>query len=92
MPWGKWKRVRVSLLPDDYLSFLTTLPMLRTEQWTWLWDSILSELRFRGLRADIVDNEEMGGEVPAPVAIQEELEMDEPAKLKAKRGYRFDRS
>lgn len=55
MPWGKYKNVRIRLIPDDYLSFLTELPMMKQKQWKWLKDSLDSELRFRGLRADLAD-------------------------------------
>jgi hypothetical protein len=39
--------------PDDYLSFLTTLNLIRDPKWTWLRDSLLAELSFRGLKAEL---------------------------------------
>ncbi|HEX8797912.1 MAG TPA: hypothetical protein VF772_04825 [Terriglobales bacterium] len=47
MPWGKYKGTRVRLPPDAYLSFLTTTFIMQSEQWTWLRDSVLAELRYR---------------------------------------------
>ena len=58
MAFGKYKGVRVRLLPDDYLSFLTTLPMLQEERWRWLWDSVIAELKFRELRYDLAHTED----------------------------------
>jgi hypothetical protein len=54
-------------VPDDYLSFLTTLPFMKAERWRWLRDSIVAELKFRGLRYDLVDTEDVtvDPEVPA---------------------------
>lgn len=67
MPWGKYKGVRIRLIPDGYLSFLTTLPLLFDRKWKWLKDSLDSELRFRGLRADLA-----GTPDPPPQEIKEE--------------------
>jgi len=50
MPWGKWKGVQISLLPNDYISFLTTTSILDDPRWNWLKQSLLAELRHRGLR------------------------------------------
>ena len=67
MPWGRYKGVRVRLLPDDYLSWLTTLPMMRTEKWKWLWDSIIAELKFRGLKYELAETVEPVIEIPEEV-------------------------
>lgn len=53
IPFGKYKGVRIRLLPDDYLSFLTTLNLIRDPKWKWLLDSLLAELSFRGLNAEL---------------------------------------
>ena len=53
MPWGKYKGVRIRLIPDHYLSWLTTLPQMRVPEWKWLYTSVLAELRSRDLRADL---------------------------------------
>jgi len=50
MPWGKYKGVRISLIPNPYLSFLTTTHVMTAPEWAWLKDSLLAELRHRGLR------------------------------------------
>jgi uncharacterized protein (DUF3820 family) len=60
MPFGKYKGVRVRLIPDDYLSWLTSTKTLMAptggvDRWGWLRESLLAELRFRGLRADLAD-------------------------------------
>jgi uncharacterized protein (DUF3820 family) len=55
MPFGKYKGVRVRLLPDAYLSFLTTLPFLAKPCWLWLRSSVVAELHARGLRGDLAD-------------------------------------
>jgi uncharacterized protein (DUF3820 family) len=65
MPFGKYKGVRIRLIPDDYLSWLTTAPMMRTPQWNWLWDSLISELKYRGLNYEQAATEDPP--VPAPV-------------------------
>lgn len=57
-PFGKYKGVRIRLIPDDYLSWLTTAPMMRTSQWKWLWDSVISELKFRGLKYELAETDE----------------------------------
>ena len=49
MPFGKWKGVRIRLLPDDYLSWLTTTDLIKAPKWKWLRDSLISELEFRGM-------------------------------------------
>lgn len=46
IPFGQYKGVRIRLLPDDYLSWLTTF--LVDPNWHWLRESVLAELRFRG--------------------------------------------
>lgn len=53
MPWGRYKGVRIRLLPDDYLSWLTTAEILRAPQWKWLWESLAAELKFRGLKHEL---------------------------------------
>jgi len=58
MPWGKYKGVRIRLIPDSYLSWLTTAPMLMDPKWWWLKESLRAELRFRGLREDLADTED----------------------------------
>lgn len=55
IPFGKYKGVRVRLLPDDYLSFLTTISLMKAPQWRWLKDSVIAELKFRGMRYDLAD-------------------------------------
>lgn len=67
MPWGRFRGVRIRLIPDDYLSWLCTTPMLRDEaRWKWLRDSVISELKFRGLRYDLAETDEPGVEIPEP--------------------------
>ncbi len=68
MPWGKFKGVRIRLLPDDYLSWLTTLELLRDHRWKWLKDSLISELKFRRLRYDLADTPD-----PEPIEIEEQI-------------------
>ncbi len=54
IPFGKHKGTRIRLLPDSYLSWLTIFsPVMSQPQWRWLRDSVLAELKFRGLRADL---------------------------------------
>jgi uncharacterized protein (DUF3820 family) len=67
MPWGKFRGVRIRLLPDSYLSWLTTAPMMRDPQWRWLWESLIAELKWRGLRYDLAHTEEPVVDVPLPV-------------------------
>lgn len=76
IPFGKYKGVRIRLLPDDYLSWLTTAPMMKTAQWKWLWDSLIAELKFRGL------NYEMAATEDPVVVIPEEPVMPIRRKLK----------
>jgi len=64
MPWGKYRGVRVRLLPDDYCSFLTTLPLMRDPKWRWLWDSLIAELKFRGLNYEQAATEDPVVEIP----------------------------
>lgn len=63
MPWGKFKGVRIRLLPDDYVSWLTTTDIVKAAQWRWLKDSLIAELKFRGLRYDLAETKD-----PEPVA------------------------
>lgn len=83
IPFGKYKGVRIRLLPDDYLSFLTSIALMQDPKWKWLKDSVLSELRFRGLRADLADAPDIPGANDS--ALQEFLRppaSDEPMQLK----------
>ena len=79
IPFGKYKGVRIRLLPDAYLSWLTTAPMLRDQKWWWLKESLIAELRFRGLRHDLADTPDQPAAEPAPL-------------VKASRKFRFDES
>jgi uncharacterized protein (DUF3820 family) len=88
MPWGKFKGVRISLVPDDYLSFLTTTCILSDPKWDWLRESLLAELRHRGLRvegAEGGDPEER--EANGTVQIQSALILNSP---RPRRAYCFD--
>ena len=58
IPFGRYKGCRIRLLPDSYLSFLTTLPMLKQENWHWLWESLIAELKFRGLKYDLAGTDD----------------------------------
>jgi uncharacterized protein (DUF3820 family) len=58
MPFGKWKGVRIRLIPDAYLSWLTTFKPMWKPEWRWLCDSLVSELKFRGLRFDLAATED----------------------------------
>ena len=73
IPFGKYKGVRIRLLPDDYLSFLTSIALMQDPKWKWLKDSILSELRSRGLREDLADTPD-----PAPATFSEPPIIPEP--------------
>jgi uncharacterized protein (DUF3820 family) len=53
IPFGKWKGCQLRLIPDDYLSWLTTAPMIWEPQWSWLRESLIAELKFRGMRYDL---------------------------------------
>lgn len=64
MPFGKWKGVRIRLLPVDYLSWLTTSDIMKDPKWGWLKESLIAELRFRGLSFDLA-----GTEDPAPKVV-----------------------
>ena len=66
IPFGKYKGVRIRLLPDDYLSFLTTTNLIRAAQWRWLKDSVIAELRFRGFREDLALTLEQETAMPVP--------------------------
>lgn len=66
IPWGKYKGVRIRLLPDDYLSWLTTLPLVRHEKWKWLYDSLIAELKFRGLKYELAATEDPVVETAEP--------------------------
>lgn len=60
MPWGKYRGVRMAHIPDAYLSWLAGLPWLAEEssKWWWLRASIVKEMGARGLRAEVVEEEE----------------------------------
>jgi uncharacterized protein (DUF3820 family) len=73
VPFGKYKGVRIRLLPDAYLSWLTTAPMLSDPKWWWLKESLLAELRFRGLRQDLADTEDPVIEIEEPPETDERL-------------------
>lgn len=66
VPFGKYKGVRIRLLPDDYLSWLTTAPMMQESKWRWLLDSLIAELKFRGLKYELALTAD-----PLPVEIPE---------------------
>jgi len=53
IPFGKYKGCRLRLLPDSYLSFLTGLKLMRDPKWGWLMQSVIAELKWRGLRYDL---------------------------------------
>ena len=53
IPFGKHKGTRIRLLSDSYLSFLTTTFVMTSPEWRWLRDSLIAELDYRGLRADL---------------------------------------
>jgi uncharacterized protein (DUF3820 family) len=73
MPWGKYRGLRIRLLPDDYLSWLTTSVMMTEQRWWWLRVSVLAELKHRGLHwegaalADVVAAE---AEQPATFGVR----------------------
>lgn len=75
MPWGKFKGIRIRLIPVEYLSWLTTTTIMTAPQWRWLRDSILSELRFQGLNVEAIEAE-MIAPAPEPVV---ETETDQVA-------------
>ena len=77
MPFGKHRGVRIRLLPDDYVSWLSTASLLKDPSWAWLKESLIAELKFRGLRADLADTVEP--------------EIAEPAKPRLpRRAYRLN--
>ena len=63
---GRYKGCRVRTLPDDYLSFLTSLDLMKDPKWKWLLTSVLKEMEFRGLRADLAITNEPEIDIPAP--------------------------
>jgi uncharacterized protein (DUF3820 family) len=67
IPFGKYKGVRIRLLPDDYLSWLTTAAMMRDPKWKWLYDSLIAELKFRGLNWEMAATEDPAVEIPDEV-------------------------
>lgn len=68
IPFGKrWKGVEVRNVPSDYLSYLTGWEGFADPQWGWLKESVIAELKFRGMVVDFVDPEpSMQIELPAP--------------------------
>jgi hypothetical protein len=68
MPFGKYKGVRIRLLPDAYLSWLSSFAALKDPSWWWLKESLHAELRFRGLREDLADTAEPEPIEPKPAA------------------------
>lgn len=58
MPWGKYKGWLVRALPDDYLMFLSSTFVMTEEQWKWLRDSLLSEMKFRGMGTEFLKRED----------------------------------
>lgn len=64
IPFGKYKGVRVRIIPDDYLSWLMTAKMMKDPRWTWLRDSVIAELKFRGLRYDLAATDEPEIDMP----------------------------
>ena len=76
MPWGKFKGTRIRLLPNDYISWLTTSAIMKDDKWWFLKESLMAELRFRGLRADLADTED-----PAPVEIPDQPKPDLPLRM-----------
>ncbi len=53
MPFGKYRGVRIRLLPDNYLSWLTTSAIMTNPQWWWLRESLIAELKYRDMRWDL---------------------------------------
>lgn len=80
LPFGKFRGVRIRLVPDDYLSWLTTAPMLRESKWKWLYDSLIAELKFRGLRYDLAETVDPVIEIPEVI----------PVMLENRRKFRTD--
>jgi uncharacterized protein (DUF3820 family) len=66
LPFGKYKGVVVRQLPDDYLSYLADWDGLKEARWNWLRESIMAELRFRGLRDDRAGREDAPGTQARP--------------------------
>ena len=50
MPFGKYKGISVSALPDTYLCWFLSMPT--DKRWNWLIESIKAELRHRGFEPD----------------------------------------
>ena len=92
IPFGKsYKGVRVSLLPDAYLSWLTTQAWV-PERFPWLWESVLAELRHRGLNDEgaVPDDEPESAAVePESAAVQATLNLSARASDLAQRRYRL---
>ena len=71
LPFGKYRGVRIRLAPSDYLSWLTTAPMMRDPKWKWLWDSLISELKFRGFNYEMAETADPPIDLsPAPSRIR----------------------
>ena len=85
IPFGKsYKGVRVSLLPDAYLSWLTTQAWV-PERFPWIWESVLAELRHRGLH----DEGAVPDDEPESAAVQATLNLSARASDLAQRRYRL---
>jgi hypothetical protein len=67
LPFGKYRGVRIRLAPSDYLSFLTTLKLMRDPKWKWLYDSLIAELKYRGLNWQQAATEDPVVEIPDEV-------------------------
>jgi uncharacterized protein (DUF3820 family) len=67
IPFGKYKGVAVRHLPDAYLSWIIDSDVVRLPEWRWLRDSMVKELKARGLkheRANQPDEPEADPEPP----------------------------
>lgn len=73
MPFGKWRGTRIRLIPDDYLSWLSAWKGFQDPRWRWLHDSLIAELKFRGLRSDLADTPD-----PEPI----EIPVEPPTKAR----------
>ncbi len=64
MPFGKYKGVRIRLLPDNYLSWLASSGIMHSPQWNWLKESLTAELKFRGLKWELAYTQEPEIDIP----------------------------
>ena len=88
MPWGKYKGVRIRLLPNDYLSWLTTTDILKARRWGWLRESLLAELRFRGFNVGVAVDVDVDVDVNVPLDVDEGGDVDGGIG-RVKRRFRF---